>query len=309
MTEKVKQHAAPVTGSDEIDIGRLVGTVIEARWWVIGITTVFALCAVVYTFFVTPIYSADALVQIEQNSGNSLVQDIGSALANKLPASDAEIQLIRSRLVLGKTVDDLDLDIAVSKNTFPIFGAGWERLTGRQNETVKVTTTPVFSHIPRLQASKDFQVLVRVEAPPALQQHRRVPVDLAVVLDVGASTGAGTARLDAVKKAVKFIIRQIHDDDRLAVVGPSNYRLVTGFLNTRDARRNAEKSVDQLEPRGEFTSGSGTGLEEAIKVGAVRATFRSSSIHNCCLNNWNFRSWRSYRRRRAGAAARASSSW
>ncbi len=106
MTEKVKQHAAPVTGSDEIDIGRLVGTVIEARWWVIGITAVFALCAVVYTFFATPIYSADALVQIEQNSGNSLVQDIGSALANKPPASDAEIQLIRSRLVLGKTVDD-----------------------------------------------------------------------------------------------------------------------------------------------------------------------------------------------------------
>ena len=49
MTEKVKQHAAPVTGSDEIDIGRLVGTVIEARWWVIGITAVFALCAVVYS--------------------------------------------------------------------------------------------------------------------------------------------------------------------------------------------------------------------------------------------------------------------
>ena len=47
MTEKVKQHAAPVTGSDEIDIGRLVGTVIEARWWVIGITAVFALCAAV----------------------------------------------------------------------------------------------------------------------------------------------------------------------------------------------------------------------------------------------------------------------
>lgn len=140
MTEKVKQHAAPVTGSDEIDIGRLVGTVIEARWWVIGITAVFALCAVVYTFFATPIYSADALVQIEQNSGNSLVQDIGSALANKPPASDAEIQLIRSRLVLGKTVDDLDLDIAVSKNTFPIFGAGWDRLMGRQNETVKVNT-------------------------------------------------------------------------------------------------------------------------------------------------------------------------
>lgn len=84
MTEKVKQSAA-VTGSDEIDIGRLVGTVIEARWWVLGTTAIFALCAVIYTFFATPIYSADALVQIEQNAGNSLVQDINSALANKPP--------------------------------------------------------------------------------------------------------------------------------------------------------------------------------------------------------------------------------
>ena len=35
MTEKTKPSAAPISGSDEIDIGRLVGTVIEARWWVI----------------------------------------------------------------------------------------------------------------------------------------------------------------------------------------------------------------------------------------------------------------------------------
>ncbi|MDN4368742.1 tyrosine-protein kinase Wzc [Citrobacter portucalensis] len=140
MTEKVKQSAAPVTGNDEIDIGRLVATVVEARWWVLGITAGFALCAAVYTLFATPIYSADALVQIEQNTGNSLVQDIGSALSNKPPASEAEIQLIQSRLVLGKTVDDLNLDIAVTKDTFPIFGAGWDRLMGRQNETVNVTT-------------------------------------------------------------------------------------------------------------------------------------------------------------------------
>ena len=45
MTEKVKQSAAPVTGNDEIDIGRLVATVVEARWWGLGITTAFALCS------------------------------------------------------------------------------------------------------------------------------------------------------------------------------------------------------------------------------------------------------------------------
>ena len=98
------------------------------------------LCAALYTLFATPIYSADALVQIEQNTGSSLVQDIGSALANKPPASDAEIQLIRSRLVLGKTVTISDLDISShQKYSFDF----WCRLgpsDGTQNETVNVTT-------------------------------------------------------------------------------------------------------------------------------------------------------------------------
>lgn len=140
MTEKVKQLSPPASGNDEIDMGRLMGTVIEAKWWVIGITALFAVAAIIYTLFATPIYSADALVRIEQNQGSALVQDISNALTSKPPASEAEIQMITSRLVLGKTVDDLDLDIAVSKNTLPILGAGWERLMGRQNETVKVTT-------------------------------------------------------------------------------------------------------------------------------------------------------------------------
>ncbi|WP_312312433.1 tyrosine-protein kinase Wzc [Atlantibacter sp.] len=139
MTTKMTPSAA-TEGSDEIDIGRLIGTVIEARWWVLGITAVFALLATIYAMFATPIYSADALVQIEQNGGSAIVQDINTALANKPPASDAEIQLIQSRLVLGKTVDELDLDIAVEKKTFPLFGAGWDRLMGRQNDTVDVST-------------------------------------------------------------------------------------------------------------------------------------------------------------------------
>ncbi|AIR67157.1 tyrosine-protein kinase Wzc [Cedecea neteri] len=140
MTEKVRRSSAPTEGNDEIDIGRLFGTVLEARWWVIGITGLFAVLAAIYALFATPVYKADALVQIEQNAGNTLVNDISSALSNKPPASAAEIQLIQSRMVLGKTVDDLNLDISVTKNTFWLFGAGWDRLQGHQNDTVNVTT-------------------------------------------------------------------------------------------------------------------------------------------------------------------------
>lgn len=140
MTEHVRHSAASTEGSDEIDLGRLIGTVIEARWWVLGITGLFALIAIIYVMFATPIYSADAMVQIEHTNGNSLVQDINSALNNKPPASQAEIQLLTSRLVLGKTVDELNLDISVKKDTFPILGAGWDRLMGRANDSVSVTT-------------------------------------------------------------------------------------------------------------------------------------------------------------------------
>jgi capsular exopolysaccharide family len=163
MTEKVKQIAPQATGNDEIDIGRLVGTVIEAKWWVMGITALFALGAIVYTLFATPIYSADALVRIEQNQGSALVQDISSALSNKPPASEAEIKMITSRLVLGKTVDDLDLDIAVEKNTLPLIGAGWDRLMGRKNETVKVTT------FERPQSMADSTWTVEVLSPTRYQ--------------------------------------------------------------------------------------------------------------------------------------------
>ena len=58
------------------ETGSTVRVTVEREGKKLGITAVFALCAVVYTFFATPIYSADALVQIEQSSGNSLVQDI-----------------------------------------------------------------------------------------------------------------------------------------------------------------------------------------------------------------------------------------
>ena len=47
MTDKTRQISAPASGGDEIDIGRLVGTVVEAKWWVLGITALFAVGAII----------------------------------------------------------------------------------------------------------------------------------------------------------------------------------------------------------------------------------------------------------------------
>ncbi|CAN6380904.1 unnamed protein product [Urochloa humidicola] len=73
------------------------------------------------------------------------------------------------------------------------------------------------------------------------------------------------------KKAVLFVISQLHDDERLVVVGPSSHRLfgetATGFLNIRDARLHAEKSLHNLQPRdGHAQHQSGLKEIKAIKM-------------------------------------------
>ncbi|MEJ4044856.1 polysaccharide biosynthesis tyrosine autokinase [Erwinia sp. SLM-02] len=116
--------------TDEIDIGRLVGELLDHRKLIITVTAVFTSLAILYVLFATPIYQADALVQIEQKQGNALLNDLTQMLPNSHPESSPEIALLQSRMILGKTVDDLNLQAEVEQNYFPVFGRGWARLTG-----------------------------------------------------------------------------------------------------------------------------------------------------------------------------------
>ncbi len=57
--------------NDEIDIGRLIGELIDHRKLIIAITSLFTLVALIYALFATPVYQADALIQVEQRQGHS----------------------------------------------------------------------------------------------------------------------------------------------------------------------------------------------------------------------------------------------
>ena len=52
---------------DEIDLRRLVGVLLDAKWLIIGITFLFMLGGVAYALLATPIYKADALLQVEKS--------------------------------------------------------------------------------------------------------------------------------------------------------------------------------------------------------------------------------------------------
>ncbi|CAM8556427.1 Capsular exopolysaccharide family [Escherichia coli] len=131
VNEKTKDN-------DEIDLGRLIGELIDHRKLIISITTLSTLIALIYAIFATPIFQADALVQIEQKQGNAILNNLSQVLPDSQPQSAPEIALLQSRMILGKTVNDLNLQINVQRKYFPLIGRGYARLTGQSAGEITV---------------------------------------------------------------------------------------------------------------------------------------------------------------------------
>ena len=128
-----------VKESDEVDFGRLIGELIDHRKLIISVTSLFTLIALIYALFATPVYQADALIQVEQKQANAILSNLSQMLPDSQPQSAPEIALLQSRMVLGKTVDDLNLQVDVEQQYFPIFGRGWERLKGDKPGSVVIS--------------------------------------------------------------------------------------------------------------------------------------------------------------------------
>lgn len=112
------------------DLRELVAVLLDAKWWIISITTGVVLLSVLYAFFATPIYRADALIQIEEKGGNYPLASMGSALgglfATAAPA-ETEINIMTSRSVLMPVVRDLHLNIIAEPNCLPVIGCLFAR--------------------------------------------------------------------------------------------------------------------------------------------------------------------------------------
>lgn len=125
--------------ADEIDLGRLLGELVDYRKLIIAVTSLFTLCALIYALFATPIYQADALIQVEQKQANAILSNLSQMLPDSQPQSEPEIALLKSRMILGKTVDDLNLQAVIKPKYFPIFGRGWQRLSGKKDGELVVS--------------------------------------------------------------------------------------------------------------------------------------------------------------------------
>ncbi|WP_131055091.1 polysaccharide biosynthesis tyrosine autokinase [Raoultella planticola] len=125
--------------ADEIDFGRLIGEFIDHRKLIISVTSLFTLVALIYAIFATPIYQADALIQVEQKQANAILSNLSQMLPDSQPQSAPEIALLQSRMILGKTVDDLNLQARVTQKYFPLFGRGFARLVGDKPGSLSIS--------------------------------------------------------------------------------------------------------------------------------------------------------------------------
>ena len=144
MSSQTTNGYAATTENQEVDLIRLLGVMIDHRLLIFCITCLFTVIAGLYALVATPIYKADAMVQIEGKQDNSLLKNLGELNPDLSPDALPEIQLLKSRMILGKTVDDLHLNYDIKNYYFPVFGRFWGRMTGRKPATL----TLINLHIP-----------------------------------------------------------------------------------------------------------------------------------------------------------------
>ena len=125
---------------DTIDLKELFFSLI-AQWKLIALCIILSLiCALLYLRTTPDTYSVDAMVQVEDSKGTSaaLLGDLSSMIEQKSPAQ-AEIEILKSRLVLGEVINHLNLNIRIS-GTEDSF---WNRLMAKHKYSTEYSKKSV----------------------------------------------------------------------------------------------------------------------------------------------------------------------
>ncbi|WP_348814439.1 polysaccharide biosynthesis tyrosine autokinase [Halomonas sp. H10-59] len=119
MTQMSRLPSAP--GREDIDLGRILGLLLRHKWWILAVTLLFGAAGYVSALLKPPIYEGDALVHVERRASVSPLGDLATVMGEEENTS-AEVQILRSRMVLGRVVDRLALDTQVSPRRLPLVG-------------------------------------------------------------------------------------------------------------------------------------------------------------------------------------------
>ncbi|MCC6072168.1 polysaccharide biosynthesis tyrosine autokinase [Massilia sp. GCM10020059] len=96
----------------------------DSRWLIGLVTFLITAVAIVYAVVANPVYQANLLIHVEEESPNAsknILAEVSSLFETKKDAI-AEMELLRSRMVISHAVDNLQLYIEVRPKYFPVIG-------------------------------------------------------------------------------------------------------------------------------------------------------------------------------------------
>ncbi len=110
--------------NSEVDMSSYLNTLYDSRWLIATVALVVTLLATAYAFIAKPVYEASMMIHVEENAdkgADNILGEMGSFFDVKTAAT-AEMELVRSRLVISRAIDDLRLYINTEPKYFPFVG-------------------------------------------------------------------------------------------------------------------------------------------------------------------------------------------
>lgn len=141
--KKAPVNYLPSQDDDEIDLGELLATLVDSKWLIAFITVVVVVIGTAKAWLDKPVYKTDVMLQVEENSPSLGALEPVAALMNSEVPVMAEIELIKSRMILGATVKNLNLEIIAKPKHFPVIGEPIARRFQKSDEGNEVSS-PLF---------------------------------------------------------------------------------------------------------------------------------------------------------------------
>lgn len=107
---------------DKIDLGELLDVLIDSKWLVTLVTVTVLFFGITKAFIDKPVFRTDVMLQVNETSQMLVEFEPLADILNNNTSVTTEIELIKSRMVLGAVVENLALDIIARPNYFPLIG-------------------------------------------------------------------------------------------------------------------------------------------------------------------------------------------
>lgn len=282
MSQPVPQPAAE---EDGIDLAEYWDILVDNRWLIAAITALAMLIGGAYAFLSAPVYQSNLLIQVEDSgAAKSLLGDAADLFATKTAAS-AEIEILRSRMVLGRAVDNSLAYVEANPRHLPVVGKALARrstdlsepgflglegyVTGREQISIAAMDVPKELEGERFTFTALGDGKLRIEHEDLLQpliatvgSMNELSTPLGVLrIHVGELAAKPGAQFNVIRSSRLFTINELQENLRLAEKGrqsgvieatlehkdPKKLTMLLNEIGQQYVRQNVERMAAEAE--------------------------------------------------------------